>query len=90
MRSNNKKILDFILCEKGIKTDSFFEFMKELKRKNENKESYYLLDNMITHKTKKFKNYALENKLTMVYNALYHSETNPIENIFSMFRNRIK
>ncbi len=30
---------------------------------------------MITHKTKKFKNYALENKLTMVYNAAYHSET---------------
>lgn len=89
MASNNKKILHYVLCEQGIKTDSFIEFMKELKSKNNNKESYYLLDNMITHKTKKFKSYALENKLTMVYNAPYHSETNPIENIFSMFRNRI-
>jgi hypothetical protein len=89
MASNNKKILHYVLCEQGIKTDSFIEFMKELKSKNENKESYYLLDNMITHKTKKFKDYALENKLIMVYNAPYHSETNPIENIFSMFRNRI-
>lgn len=25
--------------------------------------------------------------MKMVYNAPYHSETNPIENIFSMFRN---
>lgn len=89
MASNNKKILHYVLCEQGIKTDSFIEFMKELKSKNNNKEAYYLLDNMITHKTKKFKNYALENNLTMVYNAPYHSETNPIENIFSMFRNKI-
>lgn len=89
MASNNKKILHYVLCEQGIKTDSFIDFMKELKSKNNNKETYYLLDNMITHKTKKFKRYALENELTMVYNAPYHSETNPIENIFSMFRNRI-
>ena len=60
--------------------------MKELKSKNNNKESYYLLDNMITHKTKKFKSYVLENELTMVYNAPYHLDTNPIENIFSMLK----
>jgi len=34
MASNNKNILHYILCEQGIKTDSFIEFMKELKRKN--------------------------------------------------------
>ena len=77
------------MCEQGIKTDDFIKFMKELKEKNENKDSYYLLDNMTTHKTKKFTSYALENKLKMVYNAPYHSEINPIENIFSMFRNKL-
>lgn len=89
MASNNKKILHYTMCEQGIKTDDFIKFMKELKDKNENKDSYYLLDNMITHKTKKFTTYALENKLKMVYNAPYHSEINPIENIFSMFRNKL-
>jgi len=79
MASNNKKILHYVLCEQGIKTDSFIDFMKELKSKNNNKETYYLLDNMITHKTKKFKRYVLENELTMVYKAPYHSETNQIE-----------
>ena len=63
--------------------------MKELKNKNDNEKSYYLLDNCVVHKTKKFINYASENKLNIVYNAPYHSETNPIENIFSMFRNKI-
>ena len=47
------------------------------------------MDNAVIHKTKKFNNYVLENKLNIVYNAPYHSETNPIENIFSMFRNKI-
>ena len=89
MASNNKKILHYIICNGGIKTESFISFMKELKNKNDNDKSYYLLDNCVVHKTKKFINYASENKLNIVYNAPYHSETNPIENIFSMFRNKI-
>ena len=74
------------MCEQGIKTDSFIDFMKELNNKNQNNETYYLLDNMVTHKTKKFNDYALEKNLKMVYDAPYHSDTNPIENIFSMLR----
>ncbi len=89
MASNNKKILHNIICDGGIKTDIFINFIKELKTKNENEKSYYLMDNAVIHKTKKFNNYVLENKLNIVYNAPYHSETNPIENIFSMFRNKI-
>ena len=89
MASNNKKILHYIICDGGIKTESFINFMKELKNKNDNEESYYLLDNAVVHKTKKFNSYVLENQLKIVYNASYHSETNPIENIFSMFRNKI-
>ena len=89
MASNNKKILHYIICDGGIKTDCFINFIKELKSKNENEKSYYLMDNAVIHKTKKFNNYVLENKLNIVYNAPYHSETNPIENIFSMFRNKI-
>jgi hypothetical protein len=56
--------------------------MKELKNKNDNEESYYLLDNAIVHKTKKFNSYVLENQLKIVYNTPYHSETNPIKIYF--------
>lgn len=39
------------------------------------------------HKSKKFNEYIKESNMSIVYNAPYHSETNSIENIFSMFRN---
>jgi len=61
--------------------------MTELKNLNPNNDRYYLLDNARVHTTNKFKEYVELNKMKMVYNAPYHSETNPIENIFSMFRN---
>jgi len=89
MASNNKKILHYTVCDGGIKTDSFIKFIGELKEKIKNENSYYLMDNAVVHKTKKFNNYVLENKLNIVYNAPYHSETNPIENVFSIFRNKI-
>ena len=89
MASNNEKILDYYICEKGVKTNDFINFMKQLVSKNENKNSYYLLDNARVHKTKLFNTYVNKNKLNIVYNAPYHSETNPIENIFSMLRNKL-
>jgi transposase len=85
--STNEKIISFKMCKKGVKTAFFIDFMKELKDLDTNDKKYYLLDNARVHKTKKFNEYLKENKMNMVYNAPYHSETNPIENIFSMFRN---
>ena len=75
------------MCKKGVKTDFFINFMKELKDLDPDNKKYYLLDNARVHKTKKFNKFSKENDLNMIYNAPYHSETNPIENIFSMFRN---
>jgi transposase len=89
MAVNNKKILNYTVCEQGIKTDGFIKFMDELKEKDKNKNSYYLMDNAVVHKTKKFNEYVLKNKLNIVYNAPYHSESNPIENVFSIYRNKI-
>lgn len=63
--------------------------MSELKKLDIDNKKYYLLDNARVHKTKKFNLYLEENKMNLVYNAPYHSETNPIENIFSMFRNNL-
>jgi transposase len=89
MACNNKQILNYTVCEQGIKTENFINFMKESNEKNNNTDVYYLMDNAVVHKTKKFNSYVKENKIKVVYNAPYHSETNPIENVFLMFRNKI-
>ncbi len=87
--STNEKILLVKMCKKGVKTDFFIDFMKELKQLDVDNKRYYLLDNARVHKTKKLNKYLEENKMKLVYNAPYHSETNPIENIFSMLRNNL-
>ena len=66
------------MCEKGLKTDGFIDFMKILKEKDQTNNYYYILDNAIIHHSKKFKNYVLESNMNIVYNAPYHSEFNPI------------
>lgn len=85
--SSNEKILLCHLCKKGVKTDMFINFMAALKTLNPDNKKYYLLDNARVHKTKKLKEYLENNPMKLIYNAPYHSETNPIENIFSMLRN---
>ena len=89
MASTNKKIIHYKICEKGVKTDFFIDFMNELKNLDTNNEKYYLLDNARVHTSNKFKLLTKENNLNIVYNAPYHSDTNPIENIFSMLRNNL-
>jgi len=87
--SSNEKIILYKMCKKGVKTDFFIDFMNELKNLDINNERYYLLDNARVHKTKKFNLNLEKNNMKLVYNAPYHSETNPIENIFSMLRNNL-
>jgi len=88
MASNNKKPLCYAICEKGMKTAGFIDFMKTLIT-HANEKSYFLLDNATIHKSKVFKEFVKTKNLKIVYNAPYHSEFNPIENIFSLFRNKL-
>ena len=69
--SSNEKILSFKMCKKGVKTNFFIDFMKELKELDPENKKYYLLDNARVHKTKKFNEYLKENKMNMIYNAPY-------------------
>ena len=61
--------------------------MAELKALDPDNKKYYLMDNAKIHKS--FYKYLEKNIMKIVYNAPYHSETNPIENIFSMLRNNL-
>ena len=62
------------MCKKGVKTDFFIDFMKELKELDKEGKRYYLLDNASVHKTKKFNEYLKDNPMKMVYNAPYTQE----------------
>ena len=63
--------------------------MSELKALDPDNKKYYLMDNARVHKSKSFFKYLEKEIMKIVYNAPYHSETNPIENIFSMLRNNL-
>ena len=54
------------MCKKGVKTNFFIDFMKELKELDPENKKYYLLDNARVHKTKKFNEYLKENNMNMV------------------------
>jgi len=69
--ATNEKIIGYKICKKGLKTDLFIEFMKELKELDPLNEKYYLLDNARVHKTKKFNSYLEDNKMDIVFNAPY-------------------
>ena len=89
MAMSNKEILDFSIVEKGLKGGGFLNFIKKIKRKDVKNNKTYLMDNAIIHKTKIFYNYAKKEKINVLYNVPYHSETNPIETIFSILKNKI-
>ena len=88
MACTNKKHIFSLICEKGMKKENFLKFMENVVSLVD-KKSYFLLDNASIHKSKIFKQFTKDNKINVVYNAPYHSETNPIENVFSIFRNKL-
>jgi hypothetical protein len=54
MASSNKKIINYTIVEKGIKTNNFNNFMLKLNRMDKEKNNVYFLDNARVHKTKSF------------------------------------
>jgi transposase len=90
MASSNKKIINYTIVEKGIKTDNFNKFILKLNRMDKENKNVYFLDNARVHKTKSFDKIKKDYKLNVIYNAPYQSKYNPIEYIFSLLRKQIQ
>jgi transposase len=90
MASSNKKIINYTIVEKGIKTNNFNNFMLKLNRMDKEKNHVYFLDNARVHKTKSFNKIKEDYKLNIIYNAPYQSKYNPIEYVFSLLRKQIQ
>ncbi len=85
-----KKVVHFKIVESRVNSEIFGEFIKELCSKitNEEKEkSLFIYDNAACHKTKSIKNICKENKLKVLTNIPYKSESNGIEFFFGYFKN---
>mgnify|MGYP000980155621 CR=1 FL=1 len=90
MASSNKQIISFKVIEKGFKTNDFNDFFSfNIEKKLLNNKNI-LLDNATIHKTKSFIKIAKKGKINLIYNIPYHSEFNPIENIFSLLRKKLQ
>lgn len=90
MASSNKKIINYTIVEKGIKTDNFNKFMLKLNKMDKENKNVYFLDNARVHKTKSFNKIKEDYKLNIIYNAPYQSKYNPIEYVFSLLRKQIE
>lgn len=90
MATSNKKIINYTIVEKGIKTNNFNNFILKLIRLDKNNNNVYFLDNARVHKTKSFNIIKENHKLNVIYNAPYQSKYNPIEYIFSLLRKKIQ
>lgn len=90
MASTNKKIINYTIVEKGIKTENFNKFMLKLNIMDKKNKNVYFLDNARVHKTKSFNKIKEEHKLKIIYNAPYQSKYNPIEYVFSLLRKEIQ
>ena len=88
--TSNKKIIDYCIVSKGLKSDDYVNFMNKMYNNIKDKENKsFFMDNASIHKSKKAKELYKKNKMHVIFNAPYHSEFNPIEYIFSMLRNYI-
>jgi transposase len=90
MIASNKKIIDYCVVSKGLKTNDYINFMDKVYNNLDNKENMSIfLDNASIHTCNSSKDLYKKNNMHIIFNAPYHSEFNPIEYIFSMLRNEI-
>jgi hypothetical protein len=90
MATSNKKIINYTIVEKGIKSINFNNFILKLRRLDKDNKNVYFLDNARVHKTKSFNFIKEKLKLNVIYNAPYQSKYNPIEYVFSLLRKQIQ
>ena len=65
MTTTNKKIINYKIVEKGFKTDTYNNFLKEIYQKEPTKT--FLKDNASIHKSKLVKQTIRKNKIKVIY-----------------------
>ena len=74
--------------ERAIDTDIFLDFLKDLREVCHREKIALFLDNLRVHHSLKVKDYCQKHDIHLVFNLAYSPEFNPIENFFSLVKNR--
>ena len=67
MAVKKRKILNYTIVEKGIRTDKFIQFMTKLRINDKKNKNIYFMDNASVHTTIKFKKLINELNLNVIY-----------------------
>jgi len=88
MAISNKKIIDVVISNKNINTESYLSFMSNLNSKYEG--YHFLMDNVAFHKSKCITNIFVNSSNKLLYIPPYSPEFNPIEEVFSQIKRLIR
>lgn len=86
---SNKKLIHYKITKGSFNGNLFNKFVTELVEKVNIDKKCIFLDNASIHKNKNLHEYAIKNKINMIYNIPYMSIYNPIEFVNKMIRNRL-
>ena len=92
MLISNNDIIHYKITDNITNEKTFLLFMKECKRKiDEKNEGHYLIimDNLSCHKTYKLIKYYFDNKINIVFNTPYASYFNSIELSFKYIKTKL-
>ena len=78
------------IYEKSVDVDAFMEFLMCLRLRLIGQKVALFLDNLSVHHSKKVKSFCDKKDLPLIFNLAYSPEYNPIENVFSLVKNRYK
>ena len=93
MAMNRWGLIGFMVFEGGMNTNDFLIFLNEMISndllKNINKKFCFFLDNASIHKSKRFMSIFGQSH-TILYNAPYSPQLNPIELVFGVLKKYIR
>lgn len=87
---SNKRIITYEVKKGSINGVDFLNFIKNLINENEYKNKILLMDNARIHHTQDVKNIIRNSNNRILYNVPYCPEYNPIEKVFSKFKEEIR
>lgn len=79
-------IVNYKLYKRGVNSDIFVSYLKDSNIKNKT----LVMDNYRVHHTKDVKNVLKNNNISVLYTPPYSPELNPIEEMFSWFKRRLR
>jgi transposase len=90
MAITSKETINYTCYTENVNSDIFFEFIKNTIKKLQEKEYTFMFDNVSFHKNKDMLNYIIENGHNYINTPPYSPNNNPIENVFSVIKNKFK